>query len=256
MPYTMPGTFPGAELISEDTGEEQRMRKVTLHKTEAGFRKELLNTMHTIVLLELLVTYWYEGSFLRLVVKAIVEYFVYQYDPAQQRQLLTMVIGSINAPPSNLDLDTQLALWRKLLFIQMVTVNLLVVVDHLVNYDDANLIRWSAHGLVDWLNDDCHRRQKAYSTRDNFRFGSVFINFIGELRGSCRVGLVAIDLTVAILQYVIFRSALLAPEPEPEPDESSSLVSYEDGYQGGVNALCVDVYPAISMRDMVEGMRR
>ncbi|QPG75078.1 hypothetical protein FOA43_002418 [Brettanomyces nanus] len=150
----------------------------------------------------------------------MVEYFLYNYDPLEQRKMLAVImensgIGDARNAPN---LDRQVAVWKRILFSQLIFINFLAIMDHIYNYqgeffpkrvvNSEKLPNW-AEWVANWINQDCRYRLDNYSDgRNHFKFGSVFISFIGEMSPYNKSALLIMDLMIPLFQYVMFIMAL------------------------------------------------
>ncbi|VEU24117.1 DEKNAAC105335 [Brettanomyces naardenensis] len=274
----MPGSFPGGvsdgllsgldggmHLNPDASLEEEKMRKLSLTRAQMNFEKDCLRQMHLFVLLELMVVYFADVSFLKLTIKAMLEYFLYHYDPIEHRQLLAIIMDNSAVPEdTRMSLEHQMALWKKILFSQLIFINFLAIMDHIYNYEGATLPLLhitrpiNFYGFLDdigkWINAESSYRLENYvDGRQNFSYGSVFIDFIGEMSKYFKSGLILLDLTIVLFQYVMFMIATTQEKRrDEEVTERSRLVDeFEDGYQGTVKAFSVDVYPRMSVGVMM-----
>ncbi len=263
----------GSYLDRTNEEEKEKLRMLNYTKAKASYKVTAIMQLHLLVLTLLLLVYLQDNSFLKLAIKGLLEYFLFHYNPAEQTHLLSVLLDGVDSDNAALaNLERQLQVWKKLLLIQIFFVNFLIVVDHFFNKDAPPLIvpritapfSWSScwSNIKDWLNLEASSRVEIYSKGNRgFQYGSVFIDFIGEIGYCSNVFILALDLLVPLIQYIMFQAIVgdsggsrIGQTGEQAVSDVTSLIggSEEDGYQGTVCAFTVDIYPKITIRDMMK----
>ncbi|GMG19090.1 unnamed protein product [Ambrosiozyma monospora] len=92
---------------------------------------------------------------------------------------------------------------------------------------------------IRWLNDNVNDTISRYENASNFQYSAVFINFIGELKISTKLPLIVLDLVIVLLQYLMYMIALhnpknASPVDEPQPQQQQQRARSRIGYGSGL----------------------
>lgn len=273
MPGGFYGSAAGQRIESEasllDSALDQykadlvKVQQLQKAKARLSFKKDYILFFHLMNFMTMIIVYITDLSFLKLCAKALLEFLIYNFNPEEQIQMLAILSNSNNASSQSLrsDFEQRVVVWRKILGFQIAFINLLVLVDHLYNYQGASIpllqisrpisLRNLSSDVHRWLNEETEYRISSYSNARNFNHGSVFIDFVGEMGNCSKVALTLLDLMIPLFQYVMFLA--ISPNTcgsnnstEDNSNEIARLVpNKEDGYQGSVCAFYIDVYPKL-----------
>ncbi|KAF6006326.1 hypothetical protein HII12_005071 [Brettanomyces bruxellensis] len=187
--------------------------------------------------------------------------------------LMSVLLEGVDADESAVaNLEHQLQVWKKILLLQIFFINFLVIADHLFNREEPSIpipqlalpFTWSGlwSSIRGWLNMEASYRLSIYSEGNrSFQFGSVFIDFIGEIKYSDKVFIIILDLLVPLIQYIMFQAivgdfdGVTRGRASGQSDNGVTPLikdSNEDGYQGTICAFTVDVFPKLTMRKMIK----
>ncbi|VUG18070.1 DEBR0S3_01574g1_1 [Brettanomyces bruxellensis] len=259
------------DKLNRDDKEKSRILNYT--KAKASYKVDSIAQLHLFVLTVLLLVYLQDNSFLKLSIKGLLEYFLFHYNPADQKHLMSVLLEGVDADESAVaNLEHQLQVWKKILLLQIFFINFLVIADHLFNREEPSIpipqlalpFTWSGlwSSIRGWLNMEASYRLSIYSEGNrSFQFGSVFIDFIGEIKYSDKVFIIILDLLVPLIQYIMFQAivgdfdGVTRGRASGQSDNGVTPLikdSNEDGYQGTICAFTVDVFPKLTMRKMIK----